>query len=104
VACGSGSASSHEYFECIEEEYSTPMVVMRRRRAPSTGASSGGCTVIRCSCSGDVEQLQTHIASPSEGPGRLSGCREVKGKALAVQHKLAGMVADQGAEQVKKQK
>ena len=86
-----------ECFACTEENY-------------TDGDESK--TRIKCECNfcGDVfvfrnvEQLQIHIACPTEGVGRQSGCREVKGKALAVQQKYAGMAADREAERVKKKK
>jgi hypothetical protein len=87
-----------ECFACTEEAYTDGIAGQKTR------------THCKCNFCGDtfvfrnVEQLQIHIACPTEGAGRLSGCRAIKGQAPAVQQKYAGIVSEREVARVKKQK
>jgi len=52
----------------------------------------------------NVEQLEVHLACPTEGAGKLHTCREVKTKAPVVQLKYAAIVAEREVARTKKQK
>ena len=52
----------------------------------------------------NVEQLQTHLACPTTGLGRQSGCSAVKGTAPAIQVKYATVLADRETVKAEKKK
>ena len=52
----------------------------------------------------NVEQLQTHLACPTTGLGRQSGCSAVKGTAPAIQVKYATVLADKETAKAEKKK
>ena len=69
-------------------------------------------TRIKCKCEfgcapfvlRNVDQLMNHLASPSEGLGKSSGCAHVKSAAPAVQIKYAAEIASRAAAKAAKKK
>jgi hypothetical protein len=52
----------------------------------------------------NAEQLNNHLATPLEGLGKISGCKDVTSAAPGVQAKYAAELASQAAGKVMKKK